>query len=203
LAYARLKSGLLQEAGEIFRRIKPDEENADYQALKGITLLNANDRMNGIKALEKATAIDPVNIKALMALADYYIQMADFGKSTAFLQIIIKEEPFHEDACLALGGIFERQGQTAKAVELYLQFYKRGIVTAELAEKLGNVLEQRDELAQAVEVFRRGADAAVDETVKARLKDRANRLNEKLFDRANSSKSSSANPSDLSDSSSY
>lgn len=91
----------------------------------GIVYLNMGNTDEAIKYLTYGTQVDPFNADNFFMLSRLYLAFYDRGLREAFeksvnnVEITLKIDPYYAEAYETKGVLFEREGKTAEAAEMY------------------------------------------------------------------------------------
>ncbi|HEX8709539.1 MAG TPA: tetratricopeptide repeat protein [Pyrinomonadaceae bacterium] len=100
-------------------------EPSDFEqcVYEGITLLNENKTIRGIRALERAAILSPDNAPLLALLGEHFFEVGESALAIDYLSRAFEAEPANEGVRLLLGLTYGDEGEVTRAKELL-----RGVV---------------------------------------------------------------------------
>jgi tetratricopeptide (TPR) repeat protein len=115
---------LFEAAMRCFNKaIEMNPKNLDAKVGLGICMVQAtNDPMSGIKQLLQVDSIDPTNVNAQLALADFSVRRNAPDKAIVRYSNALRLRPDYYGLHLNLAELYQQMGDTAKAIE-HLQKY--------------------------------------------------------------------------------
>ena len=148
------QNGDLSQAETIYRQIlETQPENADVYHLLGLISFQKNCFRDAISFIDRAIAIDPLELIYLFSLGSIYSAVGESNDAIKCYEKILEVHPDSAEACFCMGSILEQQGKIDKAIVYYQRTSQISSEFVDAYMQAGRLLRVKGELEKAVEVY--------------------------------------------------